>query len=212
MKSKIFYTTVLIIICTLISFLLYKNSTVRNSINTAEIKIEKTEVARLSLDGSSVKILTSTNEYSTTRDFIFLNNETGETITTVSIASLGLSTPYYRVAKGVNHDWLVVTKVETWGTGVRRDTNEWYILDQGKKMKLVLSYLGTSLEVPNGEGKNEYIRTEVQDVGNDDKSIIIRYINKLCSAGENNGDKDCFESVNTKKYLWDNDKEEFMNQ
>jgi len=180
---------------------------------TGKIKIEKEETAKLRLDGSSLKILTSVNDYSTKRNFIFLDSKTGETITALSVSSLGLWTPYYRIIKGNTHDWLVVTRVYTWGTGMKQLFDEWYILDFRENIKMVLFYPSETMLLNGSDGKNTYWRTEViNEKTLNNSEIEIKFIKKICSMDESGGDKDCSETSENHIFIWDSENEELISK
>ncbi len=182
-------------------------------LSTVKVKIEKEETAKLRLDGSSLKILTSTNDYSTKRNFIFLDSKTGETVTTLSVSSLGLWTPYYRIIKGNTHDWLVVTRIYTWGTGMKQLYDEWYIIDFREDMKMVLFYPSETMLLNDSDGKNIYWKTEVineNDLNNSE--IGINFIKKSCIMDENGGDKDCSETSEKHIFIWDSENEELISK
>lgn len=179
----------------------------------AEIFIEKSEFTRLGLDGTEIMLLTSTNDHSTSRNFLVLDNKTGKTITTLSISSLGLWTPYYRIIKGKTHDWLVVTRLETWGTGMNHIYDDWYVLGWTGTLNLVLSYPSQSMLLGGSDGKNTYWRTEV--INEDklrDSTIDVKFIKKTCTVKDDQSDKECTETANTLNYVWDKDNEEFINK
>lgn len=179
----------------------------------AQVMIEKSELARLALNGTEIKLLTSTNDHSTSRNFLVLDGETGETITTLSVSSLGLWTPYYRIIKGNTHDWLVVTRLESWGTGMKNIYDEWYALDWQGTMKLVLFYPSETMLLDGSDGKNTYWRTEVINEDKlDDSAVNIKFMKQTCTINEDESDKDCVESANTLNYVWDEEDEEFEDQ
>lgn len=178
---------------------------------TAEVKIEKTEIARLKLDGSDLKILTSTNDYSTSRNFIFLDTKTNETVTTLSVSSLGLWAPQYRIVKGSKHDWLVVTRVDNWGTGMRSVNDDWYVLGWRNSMKLVMSYPSETMLLDASDNKNTYWKAEVINSSySDDSTVDVKFYRKTCSINEDKSDGSCVDWSNNLKYLWNSDKEEFV--
>jgi hypothetical protein len=209
LKNKLLFTyTLTLLIIGLVAVGCYLFLSKPTDKTTATIRIETVETARLSLDGTNVKILASVNDFSTSRNFIFQNLQSGDTITTLSVSSLGLETPSYQIIKGVKHDWLVINKVETWGTGFRQDVDEWYITSSQGKAKLVLSYPAQTLQVPNSSNKNEYTETEILKI-TDDSNVAIKTVQKLCSVKEDGTDKDCKESPTTNHYIWSEEKEEF---
>jgi len=194
----------------LIGYFFYHHSD-NKKFTTVEVKVEKTEIARLKLDGSDLKILTSTNDYSTSRNFIFLDNKTNETVTTLSVSSLGLFTPEYRIVKGSKHDWLVITRVDDWGTGMKTIYDDWYVLGWQNSMKLVMSYPSESMLLGGSDNKNTYWKAEVINSSYPDDSIVdIKFSRKTCSIKEDKSDGDCVDWSNNLKYLWAISKEEFI--
>lgn len=173
------------------------------------LQIEKYETVRFMLDGYELKILTNT--YSTNRNFVFMDSKTDSIVTTLSVENSALWAPYYRVVKGRAHDWLVITRVANWGTGMRYDVDEWYMLRSSGEMKMVLSYSSDSLEVPQDGSKNKYWRTDILNESYpDDSAVDIKVTEKICSPVDYGGNKDCTESSHTVHYVWDADKEEFV--
>jgi len=202
----------LVVILLAANFYLYYHPDSKK-LSTVKVKIDKKETARLKLDGSSFKILTSANDYSTKRNFVFLDSKTGETVTTLSVSSLGLWTPYYRIIKGDTHDWLVVTRVYTWGTGMKQLYDEWYILDFREDMKMVLFYPSETMLLNGSDKKNTYWRTEVineKDLNNSE--VEIKFIKKICSMDESGGDKDCSETSENHIFIWDSENEELISK
>lgn len=192
----------------LIGYFFYYHSDSKK-FTTAEVKVEKTEIARLDMGGRDIKIISNT--YSTNTNFIFQDSKTGETITTLSVTNPAISSPAYRIVKGNTHDWLVVTKIETWGTGLRYDTDEWYIIDPAGTLKMVMSYKSGGLEVFGDSGRNMYLSTDAIEGGNKyDTALDIKTTNKDCSRKEDGSDKDCRESSSISHYIWNGDKEEFV--
>ncbi|MEI8337566.1 MAG: hypothetical protein WCF92_00270 [bacterium] len=173
------------------------------------MKIDESETARLTLDGQNVKIIANT--YSTNRNFIFQDNKTSENITTLSVTNPAVSSPSYRIVKGNTHDWLVVTKIDTWGTGLRYDTDEWYVIDPAGILRMVLSYKSGGLEVPGDSGRNMYLSTDAfEGVNKYDTSLDIKATYKDCSRKEDGSDNVCAESSSVSHYVWDGNKEEFI--
>ncbi|MEK7106507.1 MAG: hypothetical protein AAB895_04105, partial [Patescibacteria group bacterium] len=115
--------------------------------------------ARLTIDGSELKILTNTRMFN--RNFVFLDNKTGDILTTLSVDNGVLEAPDYRIVKGRTHDWLVVSELGIWGTGYKQYIDNWYVLSSVGDMKMVLSYQSYYHDVPYSDGKKAYLKTEV---------------------------------------------------
>ncbi len=175
---------------------------------TVKLEIEETETARLGIDGTELKILTSTYFFS--RNFIFLDDKTDKIVTTLSVENPAREWPYYRLVKGYKHDWLVVTRILRWGTGMQDNYDEWYALGRSGKMKMVLSYPSESYAL-DYDGKNLYWRIDIMN-GNypDDSAVDIKMAKKSCTLTKDGKDKDCSESSSMDHYVWDSDREEFV--
>ncbi|HAJ44434.1 MAG: hypothetical protein UV53_C0006G0025 [Candidatus Azambacteria bacterium GW2011_GWE1_42_9] len=210
MKNKILYISIMAIFFVGFFYFWYSTHQPMPASTTVKLEIEEFEIARLmpSFDEWELKILT--NEYFNSRNFIFLDNKTGEIVTTLSITNPARGTPDYRIIKGSKHDWLVVTKMVTWGTGMQIDNDEWYVLGRSGEMKMVMSYQSRTLGVPGESGKNEYGRTDIMNEGYpDDSAVDIKTTEKICSVAKDGSDKDCSESSHIYHYVWNADKEEF---
>lgn len=177
---------------------------------TVRIKVDEPETIRLSKEGPELKILTSTN--STVRNFIFLNNKTGDIISTLSLANMNIEAPYYRIINGDWRDWFVVSTIAGSGTGFLRHLDDWYALDNSGQIKKVLSYLSDGHEVPLVDGmKNYFYYTEILNQNNlEDTAVGIKFIEKICTDITEDGEgKNCKESSRIDHYVWDASKEEF---
>lgn len=177
----------------------------------ASLKLKESETARLRIDGEKIKILTNT--YSTNRNFVFLDDKyrTGGVVGTLSVENGWGGPPDYRIIRGKTHDWLVVTRIESGGTGFRTHSDEWYILGWSYEAKKVLSYQSDGNMVPDDkDGKNKYWWTEVMNASYpDDSAVDIKLTEKVCMSAGYGKDKDCTESSHTVHYIWDTDKEAF---
>ncbi len=206
MKRKSIYICLFIFLFVGLLYLAYFIGVNSSKVN---LKGDQSEMAKLSLDGQSIKIITNT--YSTNRNFIFQDGKTGENITTLSVTNPTVSFPSFRIVKGNTHDWLVVTKIETWGTGLRYDTDEWYVIDPMRILKMVLSYRSRGLEVPGDSGRNMYLSTDVIEGTNKyDTALDIKTTEKDCTRKEDGSDNVCTESSSLSHYVWDGNKEEFV--
>ncbi len=177
----------------------------------AGLNLEGSETARLKIDGEELKILTDT--YSTNRNFVFLDVKYGTdgVVGTLSVENGWGGPPTYRIVKGKTHDWLVVTRIESGGTGFISHSDEWYILGWSYEAKKVLSYKSDANVVPDTDGKNKYWRTDILNENYpDDSAVDIKVTEKICSPADDGKDKDCTESSRLVHYVWDTDKEEFV--
>ena len=174
--------------------------------------INVSETARLRIDGEELKIITNT--YSTNRNFVFLDVKygTGAVVGTLSVSNGWGDSPSYRIVNGHTHDWLVVTRYESGGTGFLTYSDEWYILGWSFDTKKVWSYSSQGNEVLGIDGvKNRYWSTNIINVGYaDDSAVDVKLIEKSCTPTKNGGEKDCLESSHTDHYLWNADIEEFV--
>ena len=176
--------------------------------STANIKIDKSETARLSMDGSMVRVLSSTRMYNL--DLVFLDAKTNAIVSTLSVDNPVLEPPSYFILKGHTHDWLVVTRANS-GTGFINRYYEWYILKSSGNMKMVLQHLSQGYKLPDENGNNFYWQAEVDNKSSFDDSVVnIAYTLKECSIAENGEEKECLESLRTDHYTWDKSNEEFV--
>ena len=174
--------------------------------STAIVKIEKSETARLRIDGSIIKILAST--YLNTTNFIFLD-EVGRTISTLSISNINIEAPFYNVVKGQTHDWLVVTRVEGAGNGRLSGAAGSYTFGESGNMKMVLSYLSRGHNAQYE--KTEYLKTNIiNESYPDDSAVDIKFTLKDCFTTQSGEDKNCSESSRIAHYVWDDDSQEFV--
>ncbi|MCX6722694.1 MAG: hypothetical protein NT094_01335, partial [Candidatus Staskawiczbacteria bacterium] len=143
--------------------------------------------------------------------FVFLDSETNDIANTLSIQNQARDFPSYRIVNGHTHDWLVVTRMGSWGTGLQYDYDEWYILSYSGNMKMVLSYKSGGNEVFLDGSTNKYWRTEILNDGYaDDSAVDVKFIEKICSTTEDGGDKECSETSKITHYIWNESKEEFI--
>ncbi|MSR87930.1 MAG: hypothetical protein EXS69_02085 [Candidatus Zambryskibacteria bacterium] len=207
MKTKLLY---ILILAVLTAGIFYAGWYTHQPV--ASLNLEGPETARLRIDGEELKILTNT--YSTNRNFVFLDVKYGTdgVVGTLSVENGWGESPYYRIVKGKTHDWLVVTRIESGGTGFRTHSDEWYILGWSYEAKKVLSYQSDGNMVPDDEdGKNKYWRTDIPNESYlDDSAVDIKVTEKICSPADNAKDKDCTESSRIVHYIWDADKEVFV--
>ncbi|MSR88023.1 MAG: hypothetical protein EXS69_02610 [Candidatus Zambryskibacteria bacterium] len=177
-----------------------------------DLNLEEIESARIRIDGEELKIFTNT--YSTNRNFIFLDEkyQTSGVAGTLSVGNGWGGPPSYRIVKGNTHDWLVVTRIESGGTGFISHSDEWYILGWSYEAKKVLSYQSDGNMVPNyKDGKNKYWKTDILNENYpDDSAVDIKVTEKTCSPTDDGKDKDCTESSHLVHYIWDADKEVFV--
>lgn len=177
----------------------------------AGLKLEGPETARLRIDGEELKILTNT--YSTNRNFVLLDVKYGTdgVVGTLSVENGWGGPPSYRIVNGKTHDWLVVTRIESGGTGFRTHSDEWYILGWSYEAKKVLSYQSDGNMVPDVDGKNKYWWTDILNESySDDSAVDIKVTERICSPADDGKDKDCTESSRTVHYVWDSDREVFV--
>lgn len=214
MKSKILLYIFSVIGISLAFFLIgwFLHQPAQIPASTVNLKIEKSEIAKLNKDGQELKIIT--NSYFASRNFIFLDNKTNDIVTTLSVDDPARGWPSYRIVKGHTHDWLVVTRMGSWGTGMQYNYDEWYFLSQAGTMKMVLTYPSGGNEVAPGFSENKYWRTDILNESyTDDSAVDIKQTTKTCSInkdGENYGtDKECSETSKTTHYVWDESKEKF---
>lgn len=175
----------------------------------ASLKLMEAETARLRIDGEELKILTNT--YSTNRNFIFLDNDTDDIVTTLSVVNVNIEPPSYSIIKGQTRDWLVVTKIYQSGIGYMSRYDAWYILNRSGIIKEVLTYPSQGHELPDNDGNNTYWTSKALTEGySNDSAVDIVTTTKNCSATDEGSDKDCTESSHTVHYVWDAAKEKFV--
>lgn len=175
----------------------------------SSLRLEEYGFARLNINGTEIKILTNT--YSTNRNFVFLDTETGGVVGTLSGENFNIEPPSYRIVKGHSHDWLVITKIVESGTGLMSHTDEWYILGWSHEAKKVLSYESDRTEAPGNGGNNKYWTTAISNEKYlDDSAIDIITTEKSCVPAENGADKKCSESSHTTHYEWDDNAVKFV--
>ena len=205
MKNKILYISIAVglsVIFFLLGWFLHQSTHIPAL--TANSKVEKSETARLYKDWPELKIIANT--YSTNTNFVFLD-EKGNVATTLSVSNINIEPPSYRIVKGNTHDWFVVTRIESSGTGLMNRIDEWYTMLQDGTMAKVLSYPSNGLEVPDNAGQNKYWRTDISNESyKDDSAVDIKLTTKICDKD----DKNCSESSQTTHYVWDNEYEEFL--
>ena len=102
------------------------------------------EVARLDSDSHVVKIVTGT--ILNTRNIVFQSASTDQIIDVLSITNDTGGPPDYRIVRGNNQDWVVVTKIEESGTGYIKYVDDWYTLKGG--VKKILSYPAKTMVYP----------------------------------------------------------------
>ena len=167
------------------------------------------EAARLGTDSSKVKILTGT--ILNTRNIVFQNELNDKIIDVLSIANDTVGPPDYRIVRGNNQDWVVVTKIEESGTGYIKYTDDWYTLNGG--LKKILSYPAkeTLSPYPFSESKsNVYLETKVAGIYPDDTLITIESSQKTCSQTMDGKDGVCTESSKKYEYRWNDESDTFI--
>ena len=121
MKNKIPYLLILVILCAGFYFIgSYTKDKTSNPLNFIG-------TARLTEDGSKVKILTGNMKGGLGLEFVFTDNQ-NNIINTLSVENTNISSPSYRIVKGNKHDWLVVTTIGESGTGYIKYIDSWYLV------------------------------------------------------------------------------------
>lgn len=159
--------------------------------------------ARLIADGSEVKILTgkTTNGYGLV--FLFLDKQ-NNIINTLSAENSGLEGPSYRIVKGNNHDWLVITTISEYGTGLKKEMDSWYLVKDtyGGVLK-ALSYPSLEGDYP-AESTSTEITANVSNLNyKNDDALDISFSTKICD--KNNV---CSKTTKTSHYIWQNNKDD----
>lgn len=160
--------------------------------------------ARLAEYGSAIDIFT-TNEESGTFTFLFHYSTCKESCVfeMLTVSSPAIDFPTYRIEKGIERDWLVVTTLETWGTGLRTNKDTWYSINDVDTVYEVLSYRSFSGEYYSST-RDEMI-TEASVLS--DTEIDIIYTTTHCDGCYFDGMEECEEvcetKVETKHYVRD---------
>jgi hypothetical protein len=152
--------------------------------------------ARLTGEGSDVDIFT-TNEESGTISFLFQYSSCEKpcVFTSLTVRNAAIDFPTYRIEKGIEHDWFVVTTLKNWGTGLIERKDTWYMPGYGRDMLEVLSYTSFSGDYSvDGVSKKE-ISTDVSLLN--DEVVDIIFTTKSCD--KNNV---CDINTETKHYIW----------
>lgn len=151
-----------------------------------------------------------TNSRMTTTNFIFQDSN-GDIVTTLSIDNQFIGPPTYRVIKGKNHDWLIVTRQGMTGTSIKNLYDEWYSIDNNPKV--VLDYESDGYEVPGPNQESKYWKAEIiNNLVDDDSKVEVKTMYKTCMADNNTIDKDCKDDSRIDTYVWDAEKEVFRSR
>lgn len=192
MKVKI----IIVLIILLIGGLLFA----QNKVGTDNL-FKDAGSARLAVSGSLIDVLTAKTNNNYGLIFLFLDKEKN-IISTLSVENPGLDIPSFRVVRGYKNDWLVVTTIENYGTGMREEKDSWYLVKStyGGILK-VLSY--TSFKSEYAATTSNSKETKTNAVIKDDDTLDIEYLTKTCD--EKNV---CSNSTKTERYIWQADKED----
>jgi hypothetical protein len=164
------------------------------------------ETARLTEDGPAIDIFT-TNEESGTFTFLFQRATCKDSCVfeMLTVSNPAVDFPTYRIERGVERDWLVVTTLEMWGTGLRTNKDTWYSIDDYDKVHEALSYRSFSRE--SYSTTYDKMTTEVSIVS--DMEVDIIYTTENCHGCYFDGMEECEEvcetEIETKHYVLDGD-------
>ncbi len=156
--------------------------------------------ARLMMDGTALKILTSkTNIYG--RIFLFQDRD-GQIINTLSVENTWFEEPTYRIVKGHTHDWLVVTTMYQEGTGILQREDNWYVVSgYSGGTQSVLAYLSNGNETSgSGDVSKEFSTEVINDAYTDDRALDVRYTVDYCEPKAG-----CTTTSKRLHYVWQTD-------
>ncbi|MEK7629360.1 MAG: hypothetical protein AAB394_02440 [Patescibacteria group bacterium] len=176
----------------------FKGDTIRS-----EVLFDNSLVVRLGVDGQELKILTK--EYSSVIPgiiFLFLDSKTGGIINTLSVENYNIGPPKFRIAKGNKHDWFVVTRIDSSGTGYIRYIDDWYVMEIFGNIKKVLSYPSDGSSTYSGSFAT-YVENENYP---NDSAIDIKFVVKNCVSEKDS----CSKLSKVAHYFWDNKSGVFM--
>lgn len=192
--SKNFLIFLLVVFLMLSAFFIIQKNIYKNEL------LSDAGSARLMAGGPEVKILTgkTANDYGLV--FLFLDKQ-NNIINTLSVENYGLGGPSYRIVKGNNHDWLVVTTISEYGTGLKKEMDSWYLVkDTYGGILKILSYPSFEGNYPV-ESTSTEITTEVSNLNyKNDDALDVSFVTKTC--GKNNV---CSSTTKTNHYVWQND-------
>ena len=184
-----------------------------DAITTNEIENRESsevEFARLGINGDQIGFFS--NSYMTATYFVFLDSSM-KIANTLTIDNGYFEAPYYRVVKGKKHDWLVVTKIHTEGTGIMEHEDDWFVVDSHGLAKKVLSYLSSGYQVDNPTDTYLWSGQIFNENNLNDSSVDIKITEQKCADVTNDKPPkgiNCTDISQTDHYVWDGANVEFV--
>lgn len=199
-RTKVFEIVFIILFCLgiiLLSFSLLA-SNIRNS------TFQEIGDARLGLEGQELKLLVADTKGQLGKLFLF-QNDSNLITATLSVENLNIEGPKFRIVKGHNRDWLVVTTIESSGTGYMKHIDTWYVANPYYQGNLaVLSYPSDSLTTDGSGMSTEKLTTNTK-IADDDNVIDVESVLEDCTAEDK-----CTTTTKTARYVWDSDQKMFV--
>src|SRR5262249_7629982 len=120
--------------------------------------------ARLSPDGSDLKIFTGETGTGLAAVFLFVDGD-GHIVNMLLAGNDNIEGPRYKIVKGNTHDWLVVSTIDLSGTGLIEWVDNWYLPgDSLGAPQSLFSYLSGGHNYPYPEtGHHKEYKTEVEN-------------------------------------------------
>jgi len=155
------------------------------------------------MEGENMQIFAADTKSGHGKIFVFKYDD-GSNATAFSAENPSYTSPDFRIVEGQSHDWLVVTTIKNWGTGVLNHIDTWYVVSYWSGNSVVLSYLSDS-NLYDGGGTLIYKLTTDASIGADDKSIEIKFIFDDCETQNK-----CTKTTKVAYYVWDSEKGFFV--
>jgi len=186
------------------------NEDVPNNTNDEATASSEVEFARLGINGDQIGFFS--NSYMTATYFVFLDSSL-KISNTLTIDNGYFEAPYYRVVKGKKHDWLVVTKLHTEGTGIMEHEDDWFVIDSHGLAKKVLSYLSSGYQVDNPTDTYIWSGEILNEDNLNDSAVDIKITEQKCEDVTNDKPPkgiNCTDISQTDHYVWDGTNVEFV--
>lgn len=160
--------------------------------------------ARLGVDEEKVKLLVIDTKGGLGKVFLFQNND-DSIATSLFTENPNIESPSFRIVKGQDRDWLVVTTIGNSGTGYLKHIDTWYVANpyyQGNPA--IFSYPSDSHTYDIDGTLKQKLTTEAS-ISADDKAIEIKFILETCETQDK-----CAKTTKAAQYVWSSEKDFFV--
>jgi len=190
-------------VTTLLFFVFRHNNTTQGNMQNVP-PFETVASARLGVNGEMMKLSAADTKGQLGKIFLFSYDD-GSIAATLSVENPNIESTSFRIAKGQTRDWLVVTTIESSGTGYMKHIDTWYTANPYFQGGLtVLSYPSDG-NITGWTGILNQKLTTNPHINADDKAIDIEFTLETCET-----ESKCIKTTKVAHYVWSREKELFV--